>query len=107
MTFVYSPARQPIVEIYEEAIIKNGGEMCYVRLYCKRATLTERVENEDRREYGKIVDAARLNETLQKFEKPFAEIEKRESLSLDVGKMQPVEAAEAIKRHYHLPQART
>jgi hypothetical protein len=106
MTFVYGPSRQGVVGQYVKVVESNGGEICFVRLYCERAVLAQRVVAEDRRKYGKIISEARLNETLKELEDPFATIVDKESLSLDVGKLLPFEAAEMIKRHYNLPETR-
>ena len=104
LTYVYGPSRAGAAGQYVELIERNGGEICLVRLYCDRAILSERVVQEDRKEYGKIVGVGKLEETLEELEEPFALIEGRESLSLDVGEMTAVEAAGAIMEAYDLPR---
>ena len=102
MTFVYAPSRRAIVRRYEEIIEKHGGEFCFVRLYCDPAILAQRVVHEDRRQHGKIIGVERLHEVLQTLEQPFAPVADRESLSLDVGKLDAVQAAQVIQKHYNL-----
>ncbi len=103
MTYVYGTARRAVVEQYEDVVKDNGGEMCWVRLYCDEATLIERVANEDRSQYGKISSAEKLTEKLGELGNPFAEIDGKPSLSVDIGQCSAVEAAENIQRHYQLP----
>jgi len=105
MTYVYSPSRLAAVSQYVKVMERNGGEICFVRLYCDRTLLAQRVANEDRRKRGKIVSEVMLNEKLKELEDPFAAIVDRESLGLDAGRLSPLEAAEVIQRHYDLPQA--
>ena len=102
MTFVYGRSRQKIAEQYAKMIEDNGGEICFVRLYCEKSILAQRVIQEDRRKYGKIVSESKLNEKLGELGEPFAAIARKKSLSLDVGKLTALEAADTIKQHFSL-----
>ena len=102
-TFVYGPARMPALEFYEGVVHSNGGHVCYVRLYCDRGVLLERVTSEDRKNYGKIAEIEHLNRVLTELREPFASVEGRESLHLDLGELTAESAAQAIQTHYKLP----
>ena len=102
MTFVHSPSRQEAAQYYLDRVENSGSEMCLVRLYCDEATLLERVANEDRSQYGKISNVEKLTQKLGELGNPFAEIDGKPSLSINVEQCSAVEAAESIQRHYRL-----
>ena len=85
-----------------EAVEGQGGEVCFVRLYCEREILEERLVAETRKSYGKLTSVETLRGLLEKYEL-FAAVPGRESLSLDTSHLAPVETARHIINHYELP----
>lgn len=102
MTFVYGPAREDAVQQYITAVEKYNGKIYFVRLYCPKKILAERVVNKDRLQYGKIVTVERLNKKLEELEEPFASINQKESLNLNMENLSALEAAKTIIREYQL-----
>ncbi len=80
----------------------NGGEVCFVRLYCAEAELKNRVAAEARAARHKVASVDVLEDLLERHDL-FAEIPGRESLSLDTT-LPPEQVAERIIEHYHLPR---
>lgn len=82
-----------------ETVESRGGEVVFIELTCDLETLRRRVGAPDRREFGKLADAALLDEllgdgTLYPLEVPPAS----RQLSLDTSALAPGEAAERILR---------
>lgn len=102
-TFVYGPARLKAVRHYVNQIDRIGEEIYFIRLYCDKSVLAERVIKEDRKKYGKLIDTEKLNKKLSELGNPFAEIKDEESLCIDTGILLPTEAAQEIKKYYKLP----
>ncbi len=101
-TFVYAfhfddASVNRLVNVVEQ----NGGEVCFVRLYCERERLEERLVAASRKDYTKIKSIEILNGLMEKYDL-FSAVPDRESLSLDTSHLAPVEAARQIIEHYKL-----
>lgn len=101
MTLVYAPL-VTAVDKYAEVVERNRGEIYLVRLYCSLPELRERVMSDGRQRFGKIINIDVLNEKLKQLGEPFALIDKRESLSLDVEEMSAMQAAKKIVNSFSL-----
>ena len=101
-TFCYAKDKDdPHIEKIKNAVLGNGGEICFVLLVCDRAELENRVVQETRREFGKANNTMILNELLEKYDL-FSPIPHCQSLCLDTTNLSPQEAAQQIIRHYKL-----
>src|SRR5262249_28884952 len=88
-----------------EVVAPFGGEVCFVHVHCQAETLRQRVVREDRKQYGKITSVELLNETLSNWE-PQAVFEAGimwDRLGCNMDVLRPVEAAQQVIAHYHLP----
>jgi AAA domain len=85
-----------------QTIRKEGGVVCFVRLFCDEKELTRRVNSKSRREMGKISTKNLLTRVLKKHglvdEMPF-----QTSLSIDTTHLPAKKSAQMIVRHYRLP----
>ena len=104
-TMVYGRDREQFIARCVDVVESRGGEVCFVHLYCHAETLRQRVVREDRQQYGKITSVELLNETLRNREPQslFEAATLWESLSLNTDALRPVEAAQQVIAHYHLP----
>lgn len=82
-----------------ETVEARGGEVVFVELTCDRETLRRRVEAPDRREYGKLADAALLDELVGDGTLSSLEVSPTSRrLSVDTTELAPEAAAERILR---------
>ncbi|SDF46355.1 AAA family ATPase [Limimaricola pyoseonensis] len=101
MTAAYShPVDLPLYKDYERAVVANGGHMALVYLSCSKATLLERVQEEDRRRRGKISSAEALAAHLER--NAFAALPRDACLHLSTEDTSPADNAVAIARHFDL-----
>lgn len=84
-----------------DTVESNGGELCFVQLVCDEETVMQRVENDSRKEFGKIADRELLKGILARHEL-FEPVPMRESLQIDSRVNSPQEAAKLIVNHYVL-----
>lgn len=103
-TLVYAPEDldDRILADWKRRVAKHGGETVFVRLYCKEATLLERVGNPSRQGHKKIIEKAFLRGWLKRFDL-FAEVRGARSLAIDTDKVKPARAAELIALALRLP----
>ena len=103
-TMVYERGRETLMARSASVVEEKGGEVCFVRLTCSRATLERRVGNEERKRYGKISSADVLDNFLDGGDEklPFAAAAGWESLTVDTDKVSAAAAAEQITTHYSL-----
>jgi hypothetical protein len=101
-TFVYDKATDdPFVRKTIRTISKEGGRVCFVRLFCDEEELARRVNSKDRRKAGKIATKKLLTRVLKRHglgsEVPF-----QTSLGIDTTRVSAKKSAEMIARHYKL-----
>lgn len=82
-----------------EPVEAQGGSVLFVQLTCERAELFRRVAQENRRALDKLVDPARLSESLERFDM-FSAAPFGRHLCLDITHVAPSDAATAIIQHY-------
>lgn len=80
----------------------SGGRVCFVRLYCSKEKLLERVENGSRNEFGKLTSREELQSMFERFDL-FGRVTGARSLSIDTSNCTPRKAALRIASHYGLP----
>jgi RNase adaptor protein for sRNA GlmZ degradation len=101
-TFCYAKDQDdPHVEKILKAVEDNGGEVCFVLLVCDRTELERRVEQEDRREFGKANNREILNKLLDNYEL-FQPVNARESLIIDNTGLPASEVARQIAEYFKL-----
>jgi hypothetical protein len=101
-TFVYDNASDnPFVTKTIRTIRKEGGTVCFVRLFCDEEELARRVNSKGRRKAGKIATKKLLASVLKRHgfgsEVPF-----QTSLRIDTTRIPAKKSAEMIARHYKL-----
>ncbi|MEW6732292.1 MAG: hypothetical protein AB1489_13265, partial [Acidobacteriota bacterium] len=83
-------------------IIENHkGKVYFVRLFCTKEELEQRVIAESRKEFEKIKTVERLNDVLNKWDL-YSVIPFVESIQIDNTNINPIEVAQIIKESYHL-----
>ena len=101
-TFVYAKdADDAYVERLAGAAERHGGEVCFVRLACERATLEGRLVSDARRGQGKVATLDTLDDITSRHD-IFSAVPARESLTIDNTSLTPAEAAGRIVEHYAL-----
>jgi hypothetical protein len=101
-TFVYGKGvDDEFVKDVVRRVESHGGQVCFVRLYCDRDALLERVGNKSRKKLGKLTTKSGLVRMFKRFEMT-AEVPIGKSLSLDTGSSPPRVTAKAIASHYNL-----
>ena len=101
-TFGYDKATDaPFVTKTLQTISKEGGSVCFVRLFCHEEELARRVRGEGRREMGKISTKKLLASVLKRHglgsDVPF-----QTSLRIDTTRTPARKSAAMIARHYKL-----
>ena len=101
VTYCYAPEDEPEMRGYVDSIRKHGGRVLFVQLAAGRASLRSRVDEPSRRERGKLVDVASLDEVLARwdFSQP---VPFEPNLRLDTDTLTPAEAAEHVIRQYDI-----
>ena len=104
-TMVYRRDQEQFIALCVEIVERFGGDVCFVHVYCHAETLRQRVVREDRKQHGKITSVELLNETLSHREPQslFEAATQWDSLSLNTDVFSPVQAAQQVIAHYHLP----
>ena len=104
-TMVYRRDQEPCIARSVEIVERFEGAVCLVHVYCHAETVRQRVVREDRKQYGKITSVERLNELLSRWESQstFEAATRWDSLSLNTDVLSPIEAAQQVMTHYHLP----
>ena len=101
-TFCYAPViDDPFVERVVRAVERHAGQVCFVQLYCERASLEARVTAETRHAHGKLIDVESLREFLDRYDM-FSAVSIRESLTIDNSDLTPRAVAQKIIAHYEL-----
>ncbi len=101
-TFCYAPGiNDAFVESVVRAVERHAGQVCFVRLYCERASLEARVTAENRHAHGKLIDVNSLREFLDRYDM-FSAVSIRESLSIDNSDLTPRAVARKIIAHCEL-----
>ena len=101
-TFVYDKATDdPFVRKTIQTISKEGGSVCFVRLFCDEGRLARRVSSKGRRKAGKI-STKRLLATVLKRHGLGSEVPFQTSLRIDTTRIPAKKSAEMIGRHYKL-----
>jgi hypothetical protein len=102
-TYVFAPVDASVVETFCGAFEEAGGRVACVRLVASRDELKRRVTGESRREWGKPVDPALLDEILRRYHL-FHALPHRRSLTIDTGALSAEAAAEQIVEELGLPR---
>ena len=101
-TFCYAPGiDDAFVEGVVQAVERHDGQVCFVRLYCDRALLEQRVTDRSRGSHGKLNDVEALREFLDRYDM-FSVVAKYESLSIDNSALTPPDVARKIIARYEL-----
>lgn len=85
-----------------EPVGSGGGTVLLVQLTCTREELFKRVQNESRREQGKLTDPRVLARMLDRSDL-FATLPFEPHLRIDSTQLLPAEVATQIAAHYSLP----
>lgn len=97
VTFVYSPGiYDRYIRILLSDLKAHKGKAYFVRLYCERSELFNRVPNESRSNYSKIRDKHTLEKFLEKHNLMLP-IKNHKSLSINNTNLKPEEVALIIK----------
>ncbi|HJQ68677.1 MAG TPA: AAA family ATPase [Blastocatellia bacterium] len=101
-TFCYAPGiDDAFVAGVVRAVERHGGQVCFVRLYCDRASLEQRVIDGSRSSHGKLNNVEALREFLDRYDM-FSAVSGHESLSIDNSALTPREVARRIIARYGL-----
>jgi len=101
-TFVYSKGTDDkFVKQVVQKIKRNGGRVCFVRLYCDRKELIRRVKEDQRRTLGNVTSDKILRDLFRKYDLD-QEIPFHKSLNIDTTRQSPRTASKKIARHYKL-----
>jgi hypothetical protein len=101
-TFVYDKATDdPFVRKTIQTISKEGGSVCFVRLFCDEEELARRVKGKGRREMGKV-STKRLLASVLKRHGLGSNVPFHTSLRIDTTRIPAKKSAEMIARHYKL-----
>jgi hypothetical protein len=108
-TFVYDKATDdPFVRKTIQTISKEGGSVCFVRLFCDEGELARRVRGKGRREMGKV-STKRLLASVLKRHGLGSDVPFQTSLRVDTTQIPAKKSAETLARHYkllgHMPAA--
>lgn len=100
-TFVYDgPEDNDIVTNLVQSVTRNSGKVLFVELTAPNATLLERVENDTRKEHGKLVDSTVLNSLLLSVQ--YSSVSYDKIFRIDTSKNTPIESAALISNYYKL-----
>src|SRR5207237_6995135 len=101
-TFVYDKASDdPFVKKTIQTISREGGSVCFVRLFCDEEELARRVKGKGRREAGKV-STKRLLVSVFERNGLGSEILFETGFRIDTTPILPTKYAEVIARHYKL-----
>ncbi|TMI21478.1 hypothetical protein E6H31_05830 [Candidatus Bathyarchaeota archaeon] len=101
-TFVYGKGEDDkFVKRVLRKVRSNGGQVCFVRLYCDREELVRRFKAGSRRRMGKVGTEKMLNDLFRKYNLDL-EIPFHKSLSIDTTNRTPRSVAKSIARQYNL-----
>lgn len=104
-TFCYKKRHDDLHVLALTKLVEDqGGEVCFVQLWCDKKRLEERVARPDRVALEKIATVELLRATLAKADL-FAAVSFRPSLRIDTTSTPPEEAAARIVEHYKLSRA--
>ena len=102
-TFVYGKgADDRFVRNAIHRVRLHGGRVCFVRLYCDREELANRVKAKERRRMGKISTKSTLHGVLKKYDLA-SEVPFQSSVSFDTTDKSPKRVAELVAQHYRVP----
>jgi hypothetical protein len=100
-TFCYAePDDRPLFELFEEIILRHGGELLPVFLHCSREEAARRVGNPDRIERRKMTSAEHLMNELDCYK--FVPVPRADCLSFDTEARSAEATAQQIVRHFGL-----
>lgn len=102
-TFWYSSVSAPSVASYRAAVEAQGGEVLFVRLWCRPEVLEARVVSDSRQNW-KLSTVADLRAALEAYPGSSSTIPGT-PLNLDTSDLPPDEAARQIAGHFHLRTA--
>jgi RNase adaptor protein for sRNA GlmZ degradation len=101
-TFCYAKGEDDgHIENVLEAVESNGGEVCFVLLYCDREELNKRVSDESRQKFEKVKTTEGLHEILGRYDL-FSPVPQRASLVIDNTELSAVKTADKIITHFDL-----
>jgi hypothetical protein len=101
-TFCYSdPHDNEFIRRAIEIVEKYHGEVKFVRLYCTKEQLTDRVIRESRKQFQKIRTVSELDDILAKYNL-FAAIPFVDSLQIDNTDLPPATVADQIRIYFEL-----
>src|SRR5437016_6947759 len=99
-TFAYDKATDdPCVKKTIQTISREGGSVCFVRLFCDEEELARRVKGKGRREAGKV-STKRLLVSVLKRHGLGSEILFQTGLRIDTARIPPKKSAMMIARPY-------
>ena len=102
LTFVYACDRDAYILGLCDRAEAQGDDICLVHLTCEPGTLEARVTEPSRGAFDKLTTVAGLREKLETLDAPFAQVQGRESLSLQTDRRTPEEVAEAVGCYFRL-----
>ena len=102
-TLVYDAGEDDeLVKQYISIVESNGGEVLLVRLTTNSDILRQRVTQESRKKFQKMMNPESLNKWLDKYNL-FELIPDKLSLTIDNSNISPTEVAKKIVDHFKLP----
>jgi hypothetical protein len=101
-TFWYSGVSAPSVAKYRAVVEAQGGEVLFVRLWCRPEVLEARVVNVSRQNW-KIASVPELRQALENYPDSFGTIAGTQ-LEIDNSDLAAAEAAQRIVSHFGLTQ---
>ena len=97
------PGDSWIVNDINSTILRMGGRVYFVQLFCEKAELLRRVEQPSRTDFHKLTSPDKLIKTLDEWEL-FLPVQGFESYRIDNTNIPPEEVARLVKEHFELPQ---
>ncbi|MCE7735208.1 MAG: AAA family ATPase [Candidatus Heimdallarchaeota archaeon] len=104
VTSVYAkdyPGNDEIVNETIKLVEDNNSEVCFVHLVCDQDIIFQRIQNLDRKEHRKVSEPEKLKDTMSKWDL-ITPISYVKNLTVDTGKINPIESAIEIIKYYKL-----
>lgn len=101
-TFCYKKRHDDIQVLALTRLVEDqGGEVCFVQLWCDKKQLEQRITHPERAPAGKICTVEALREVMRQVDL-LSPVSFRPSFRVDTTKLSPDQSSEMIAEHYKL-----
>ena len=101
--FYYGEKHHGFIKELINRVVSNNGEVCFVRLFCSKKKLLERVVMASRKKFHKIASVEKLNEVLGKHDiNATLPQTMTKTLEINTNRLSPKEAALIIAKRFVL-----